>query len=185
MEAASVQIKRMRRNAVLRLEMAQACVLALLAAGWSPAAAENLPVTQAETLTGQKLEFPLALAGKPAVCVFGFSREAGDKTKVWMARLSQDGINSWSVANLEAAPALVRGMIRGSMRKGTSASLLERSLILTKDEKAWKQTIGAKQDNLPVVVLLDATGRILWTYEGVFADETYRELTARLSASEK
>jgi len=80
MEAASVQIKRMRRNAVLRLEMAQACVLALLAAGWSPAAAENLPVTQAETLTGQKLEFPLALAGKPAVCVFGFSREAGDKT---------------------------------------------------------------------------------------------------------
>ena len=57
-------------------------------------------MTQAETLAGQKLEFPAALAGKAAVCVFGFSKEAGDGTKVWMTRLSEDGINSWSIANL-------------------------------------------------------------------------------------
>jgi hypothetical protein len=173
----------MPRNVVLQSKMTQACVFALLAAGWSCAAAENLPVTQAETLTGQKLEFPTALAGKPAVCVFGFSREAGDRTKVWMTRLSQDGVNSWSVANLEAAPALVRGMIRGSMRKGTPQPLLERSLIMTKDEKAWKRAVEAKHDNLPVVVLLDATGRLLWTYEGLFGDEPYRELKARLEAA--
>jgi len=72
----------MPRNTVPRLKRAQACVFALLAAGWPSAAAENLPVTQAETLTGQKLEFSTVLAGKPAVCVFGFSREAGDGTKV-------------------------------------------------------------------------------------------------------
>jgi hypothetical protein len=55
---------------------AQACVLAFLAAGWFYLSAENLPVTQAETLAGQKLEFAAALAVKPAVCVFGFSKEA-------------------------------------------------------------------------------------------------------------
>ena len=55
-------------------------------------AAENIPITRAETLTGRKLEFPAALQGKPAVCVFGFSKGAGDLTKVWLARLSQDGI---------------------------------------------------------------------------------------------
>ncbi len=65
------------------------------------AAAGSLPVTPAETLTGQKLSFPAALSGRPAVCVFGFSREAGDRTQVWMTRLSKDGINAWSVANLE------------------------------------------------------------------------------------
>jgi hypothetical protein len=72
-------------------------------------AAENLPVTSAETLAGQKLEFPTALAGKPSVCVFGFSKEAGDRTKVWMTRLSQDGINAWSVAELEGAPGCFAG----------------------------------------------------------------------------
>lgn len=158
-----------------------ACVLMILAA-CSSVAAENLPVTQAETLAGQKLEFPTALAGKPAVCVFGFSKEAGDRTKAWMTRLSQDGLNAWSVADLEAAPALVRGMIRGSMRKSTPQPLLERSLILTKDEKAWKHAVGAKQDNLPVVVLLDGKGQILWTYEGLFGDESYRELKTRMEA---
>jgi hypothetical protein len=87
-------------------------------------AAENLPVTEAEALSGQKVEFPTALAGMPAICVFGFSKEAGDKTKVWMTKLNDQGVKAWSVANLEGAPALVRGMIRSSMRKGTPQPLL-------------------------------------------------------------
>ena len=165
-------------------KIARVCVLLVLGARWA-AAAENLPVTQAETLTGQKLEFPTALAGKPAVCVFGFTKEAGDRTKVWMTHLSQDGINAWSVANLESAPALVRGMIRSSMRKGTPRPLLERSLILTKDEKAWKHALAVNQNNLPVVVLLDASGHLLWTYEGLFADEPYREIKTRLDAANR
>jgi hypothetical protein len=151
----------------------------------SSAVAQNLPVTPAETLSGQKLEFPAALAGKPAVCVFGFSKEAGDKTKVWMSRLSQDGINAWTIADLEGAPTLVRPMIRSSMRKGTPKPLLDRSLILTNDEKAWKAAVGAKQDNLPVVVLLDAAGKIQWTYEGLFADKAYLELKTKLDAVSK
>jgi hypothetical protein len=156
----------------------------LLVAGCCLAASDNLPVTPAETLADQKIVFPTALAGKAAVCVFGFSKEAGDRTKVWMTRLSQDGINAWSIANLEGAPGLVRGMIRSIMRKGTPQPLLERSLILTKDEKAWKRAVGSKQDNLPVVVLLDGKGQILWTHEGPFGDEPYRELKTRLDATD-
>ena len=102
-----------------QLKIALTFVLAFVAVSRSSNAAEDLPVTPAETLSGQKLEFPSALAGKIAVCVFGFSKEAGVRTKTWMTRLSQDGINSWSIANLEKAPAMVRGMIRSSMRKGT------------------------------------------------------------------
>ncbi len=74
-------------------------------------------------------------------------------------------------------------MIRGSMRKGTPQALLAHSLILTKDEKAWKRTVAVKQDNLPVVVLFDAGGLILWTYEGLFGDEPYRELKTKLDAA--
>ncbi len=159
------------------------CILALAAVGGCAAA--NWPVTPAETLTGQKVEFPTALAGKPVVCVFGFTKVAGDRTKIWMARLSQDGVNAWSVANLEGAPAFVRGMIRSSMRKGTAPPLLDRSLIMTKDEKSWKSALGVKQDNLPVVVLLDGKGQVLWTYEGLFADAPYQELKSKLDTGSR
>ncbi len=157
--------------------------IALLLLTSTAHAAENLPVTPAETLSGHKLEFPTALAGKTAVCVFGFSKGAGDRTKVWMERLSHDGIDAWSVANLEKAPAMVRGMIRGGMRKGTPASQLDHSLIMTKDEQIWRQALGVKQDNLPVVVLLDSSGQIFWKYEGVFSDEAYQQLKSRLASS--
>jgi hypothetical protein len=163
----------------LKLKIPHACLLAVAASGCY-AAAENLPVTQAETLTGKKLEFPTALAGKPQICVFGFSKEAGDRTKVWMTRLNENGLPAWSIAELEAAPAFVRGMIRSSMRKGTALPLQERSLILTKDEKAWKHALGVKQDNIPVVVLIDSAGQVVWTYEGLFADDPYRELKSKL-----
>jgi len=167
------------------LKSALLFVFAFHAASLCSRAAENMPVTHAETLAGQKLEFPAALQGKPAVCVFGFSKGAGDLTKVWMARLSQDGVNSWSVADLEKAPALVRGMIRGSMRKGTPQALLEHSLILTKDDEAWRRAVGVKQDSLPVVVLYDATSKILWTYEGAFGEGPLQELKARVAAAAK
>ena len=166
-----------------RLRMsALVLVLALVASG-AASAAEKLPVTSAETLSGQKLEFPTALAGKPAVCVFGFSKEAGDLSKLWMTQLYEEGISAWSVANLEKAPALVRGMIRGSMRKATPAAQLDRSLILTKDHKAWEQAVGSKQESQPVVVLLDPAGRILWTFQGPFAGQPYQQLKARLEAA--
>jgi len=142
-----------------------------------------LPVTSAETLSGHKLEFPAALAGKTAVCVFGFSRGAGERSKAWMTRLSQDGVDSWSIANLEKAPSLVRGMILSSMRKGTSEALQERSLILTADQIAWERATGATQENLPVVVILDRSGHVAWTYEGVFSDRAYQDLKGRLEAA--
>jgi hypothetical protein len=171
------------QNTGLKRRCAVAALLTFCSAARPSPAAENLPVTPAESLAGQKLEFPTVLAGKPAVCVFGFSKEAGERTGSWMTELSRDGIDSWSIANLEGAPVLVRGMIRASMRKGTPRALLARSLILTRDEKSWKVAVGAKQDNLPVVVLFDAKGRILWTYEGLFDSQAYRELKTELAAA--
>jgi hypothetical protein len=167
----------MRGIAVLTILIVLACGSTSLAF-----AAGNLPITPAETLSGQKLEFPTAALGKPAIYVFGFSKAAGDKVKPWMTRLSQDGINCWSIANLEGAPSLVRGMIRGSMRKGTAESLLARSLVMTKDAKAWKQALAVKQDNLPIAVLVDAMGQVLWTFEGSFSEEPYHELKTRFEA---
>ena len=123
--------------------------------------------------------FPTALAGKPAVCVFGFTKEAGDKTKAWMTSLNDAGIPAWSIAELESAPALVRGMIRSSMRKGTPVALLDRSLVFKKDAKAWKTALAVKQESVPVVVVLDSAGQVAWAYEGVFLEEALHEVESK------
>jgi hypothetical protein len=139
----------------------------------------ELPATRGENLNGQQIEFPAALQGKVSVCVFGFSKIAGDRTKAWIMRLEKEGIGAWSVADLESAPSLVRGMIKSSMRKGTSESLRARSLVLTKDEKAWKQALDLKQADLPMVAVFDATGQIAWTYEGIVSDDAFARLKAK------
>ena len=66
------------------------------------------------------------------------------------------------------------------MRKGTPQALLEHSLVMTKDEKAWKNALGATDDKLPIVAVLDAAGNVVWTYEGLLGDEAYSELKAKL-----
>lgn len=97
-----------------------------------------------------------------------------------MTRLLRDRFEAWSVASLESAPALIRGLIRASMRKGTPENVQPRILVITKDEKAWKQAIGAKQDAVPTVVVLNGKGGIASTYEGEFAEAPYQKVKSKL-----
>jgi hypothetical protein len=127
-----------------------------------------LPATDGETLDGRKVSFPALLAGQPAVCVFSFSREAGEKTRAWMEPLVKANANAYSVANLEAAPRLVRGLIRRGMRSGTPEAFRGRSIILTSHEKAWRQALQVADDQLPVVVKFDAAGAVVDRYAGAF-----------------
>jgi hypothetical protein len=147
-----------------------------------PAAGPELPATRGENLNGQQIEFPAVLRDKLSVCVFGFNKTAGDRAKTWMTRLEKEGIEAWSVVDLESAPSFVRGMIKSSMRKGTSESLRARSLVLTKDEKAWKQALDLRQPELPVVAVFDASGEIAWAYEGIVSDDVFARLKAKLDA---
>ncbi|MBX9602638.1 MAG: hypothetical protein K2X35_16660 [Bryobacteraceae bacterium] len=131
-------------------------------------AAQALPSSEAETLAGQKVRFPDFLAGKSAVCVFTFSREAGESARAWMDPLWKAGVDAYSIANIEAAPRLVRGMIRRGMKSGMPPDYHARSLVLTRDEKAWKAVLQATDDKWPVVVRWDASGKITARYTGPF-----------------
>lgn len=145
--------------------------------------AQTLPVTRAETLNGEKIDFPTAALGKPAVFVLAFTHTAGDKIHPWMDALTRDGIPSWSAADIEGAPLFVRGMIRSSMRKDTPQSQWDHTLIMSKDSKAWKQTLKVTNDNVPVVVVVSAGGTVIWSIEGVFSVDAYEQLKQKYSAA--
>ncbi|WP_321475546.1 hypothetical protein [uncultured Paludibaculum sp.] len=131
------------------------------------ATAQPLPATQAETLSGRKLAIPQAFGGKPVILVWSFSRKAGETTRGWTTPLAKEGLPVWSVAMLESAPRFVRPMIRSGMRKDMPAPQQEHTILLYQGEKQWRQILKPPKDDDPLVVLLDAQGRMVWSYSGI------------------
>jgi len=144
--------------------------------------AQDLPASSAETLEGKKIDFPGALKGSIAVCVFGFGRESSDKVTVWLENLSADGMNAWSVVNIESVKAPARTVVRMTLKKGTPATLLGRSLVLSKDSKEWLSILEVKKETLPTVALFDTDGRLVWKKQGTFSGAISDELKAQIVA---
>jgi len=83
--------------------------------------------------------------------------------------------------NLESIPSVARGALRMSMRKGTPKELLDRSLVISKNSKEWKRILEVQRESLPVVVLFDKTGTIVWKRQGTFSSSITDELKAKIA----
>lgn len=153
----------------------------MLLSGWNCVMAQDLPNDKAESISGKKLDFPSALRGSVATCVFGFGKDSSDRVGVWLESLSSENINAWSVVNLESTTAGARGVLRMTMRKGTPKELLDRSLVISKDSKEWKRILEVEKESLPVVVLFDKEGKIVWKRAGTFSSSITDELKSRIS----
>lgn len=150
------------------------CLLAL------PLAANPLPRAEGESLTGQKALLPDALRGQVSVVVWSFTREAGEKVEKWVAPLARDRVNVYSAAVIEAAPRLIRPMIRAGMRRASPRPFHERFLCITRGEKSLRQALEVRDDRLPYVTLLSANGEVLWQHAGPYSETAAAELMRRL-----
>lgn len=144
-----------------------------------PFLANPLPKVEGESLTGRKALLPDALLGQPSVVVWSFTREAGEMVDKWAAPLARDQVNVYSAAVIEAAPRLIRPMIRSSMRRASPKPFHDRFLCITRGEKELRQALEVRNDKLPYVTLLDAEGRILWQHAGPYTASAAEELMRR------
>lgn len=151
------------------------CLLAV------PLAANPLPRAEGESLSGQKTVLPDALRGEPSVVLWSFSREAGEMVSKWAAPLARDRVNVWSAAVIEAAPRLVRPMIRAGMRQASPKPFHPRFLCITRGEKELRRVLGVGNDKLAYVTLLDSDGAILWKYAGPYDEAADAELRRRMA----
>jgi hypothetical protein len=137
-------------------------------------AAQTLPATAGETLSGKPIVLADAMRGHPAILIAGFTKAGGDGAGAWAKAVKSDtalaGIPVYSMAMLERAPGFVRGMIKSSMRKGATPDEQDRFVILTQDEKLWRSYFGVTDDKDPYVVLLDANGQVRWHGHGTAKD---------------
>ncbi len=166
--------------------LAVVAAAALAFAGSAPSGSEP-PRLRGQTLDGKAIILPDAAAGKVTLLVIGASKKGGDRIGAWRERFMADfgsnpRVTYYSAALLENAPAILRGMIRAGMRSGTPVAGRSHVVTCTSDEAAWKKYLGLNDDTLPGLLLLDRSGHVRWSYNGVFDPERYKDLKSAASA---
>jgi hypothetical protein len=152
-----------------------------LALAQGPPAGSEPPKLRGETLDGRAIVLPDAAAGKVTLLVLGASRKGGDRTGPWREHFLADFASNpradlYVAALLERVPGIMRGMIRSGMRGGTPPAGRSHVLTCASDEEAWKKYLAMTDDSLPSVLLLDASGRVRWSYNGVFDPGRFQDL---------
>ena len=138
--------------------------------------AQSVPHTEAETLAGKKIVLPDAFDSHPAIVVIGFSRSGGDSAGRWSKQLRQDlrddkSVRIFSVAELQDAPKLARGLIRHGMRGGVPQNEHDSFVLLYQDEDVWKKLADFSDTNDAYVLLVDSAATIRWRAHGRGPDE--------------
>jgi hypothetical protein len=156
------------RMDIRNLIRAAAIAIALIAV--QPSEGQTMPGTAGETLSGKRIVLADATRGQAAVLVAGFSHEGGSGTGAWVKAVRADqalaGVSVFQVAMLEGAPSFMRGAIKSGMRKGTTAAEQDQFVVLTQDEKLWRQYFSVATDKEPYVVFIDAKGNVVWHGHG-------------------
>ena len=153
----------------------------VLGALFANARCQTLPRMEGEALSGKPIILPDAAHGKISLLAMGFSKKGGDKATEWTKRFVQDfGKDSryavYPVAELEAAPRLLRGMIKGGMRRGTPPEEQDRFVLLFEGEADWKKFVSYAIADEAYLLLLDANGEVKWRGHGVWSEEGYAPL---------
>jgi len=161
--------------------MTTRALLVLLAGSLFSLHGEQFPRVEGENLLGQKTALPDAAAGRPAVVVIGFTHSSQGQTKAWAARL-QGGLSTYSVAVLEDAPRLVRGMAVHGMKGGVPEEQRDHFVVIYHNEKELKQAAGFDHPDDAYVLLLDKEGAIQWRFHGAVSDAAVEELKSQAVA---
>jgi hypothetical protein len=137
------------------------------------------PQCSEQTLTAKQLDLPSAVAGRPALVVFSFSRAAGKDAGLWNERLSRDfpnAVTGYTIILLESVPKLFRGKALSGIRSSMPPSIQDRTIISYHDEDLWKQRLAVSDDSRAYVVLLEPDGHIRWNNSGAFTVSEYARL---------
>jgi hypothetical protein len=151
--------------------------------GQGAAPGSEPPKLRGETLDGQALVLPDAASGKVALLIVSASKKAGDRTGTWRDHFLGDfgadpRVACYTAALLEEAPSLIRGMIKAGMRSGTPPAARGHVVVSISGEAVWKKYLNLRDDKLPGLVLLDGSGRVRWSYNGILEPGRYSALQA-------
>ena len=130
---------------------------------------EPFPAVAGESLAGDAVELPAALAGQPAILLIGYLQEAQFDIDRWLMGLIQAGT---AVPILELptipglAPTIASEWIDDGMRSGIPEE--DWAVVITLYGSAAKPVAaltGTENGRLARVILLDANGNVAWFHD--------------------
>jgi hypothetical protein len=142
---------------------------------------EQMVQLSAESLSGKEVLLPEAVTGRIAIFCIGFSHESQSQVKRWSERTQTQFVNNpqvvvYSVAVLEDAPKLVRGMIVHAIKTGVPTGRRDRFLILYHNEQQLKRVTGFERSDAAYLLLIDRRGEIRWRHGGESGDAAEADL---------
>jgi hypothetical protein len=141
-------------------------------------AADAFPHLNGQTFGERAVTIPDAFKGKPAILVITFTRAAQDQARGWTDKLKKESTNiaTYQVLELEDVPRLVRGFVRGSIRRSIPKESQDNFILLFEGEDALKKTVGFQNDGEAYVLLLDANGNVQWQEHGAVDEKKLEAL---------
>jgi hypothetical protein len=145
-----------------------------------------LPKIQGTSLDDQKITVPDAAAGKVTLLIITFSKAAGERGRGWSDPFfkdypQDDKVTSYAIAMLEDVPSLLRGMVRGGIKRGVPLPMRRRFLTVTQDENQWKQYVDMKDDKDAYLILIDGKSSVQWIHHGAFDQNVYGALKVKIA----
>jgi ATP10 protein len=151
----------------------------LLAICGGAASAQTFPATQGETLAGKKVSLPGAFGGQATVVIVGFTHASQKQTKAWGERL-RGQLPVWSIAVLEDAPRMVRGMAAHGIKSGTPKEDYDRFVLVYRGEKELKAAAEFAAPDDAYVMVVNGAGAIRWRFHGPVTDAAVDQARANL-----
>jgi len=159
----------------------------LLAAGlWLavPARASDaptaLPSAEVETLDGSVITVPAAFGGDRNLVLMSFARNQTEALDGWYeAGGAVAGVTPYRLLLMGGLPKALRGIVEKSMRKAVpDADDQGRYLLYYGDGDAYVEQLGLTDTSEVLVMLVDGSGRVVWTHRGPPDDEALTALRA-------
>jgi predicted transcriptional regulator len=169
-----------RRLALIALIVARVACAQTLQPG------SALPQIKGTSLENQEITLPDAAAGKVTFLIITFSKAAGERSQGWSDRFfkdypQDDKVTSYAIAMLEDVPSLLRGMVRGGIKRSAPASMRRRFLTVVNGEAEWKRYVGMQDDKDAYLILLDNKGRVQWAHHGQFEQAVYDVVKTKIA----
>jgi predicted transcriptional regulator len=145
-------------------------------------ALEAFPHVNAQTFGERAVVLPDAFQGKPTILVITFARSAQEQARGWTDKIKQRSMPAatYQVLELEDVPRLMRGFVRGSIRRGIPKESQDSFVLLFEAQDALKKAVGFSAEADAYVVLLDANGKIVWRERGAVDEKKLGALEREL-----
>jgi hypothetical protein len=129
---------------------------------------------QASNLNGREFVVPTDLAGEVNLVLIAFQREQQALVDTWFpeaARLEQEysHLEYYELPTISRLNPFARWFIDRGMRSGIpDRGMRARTITLYLDKAAFRESLEIPHEDTIYAMLIDRTGRVLWTAEGEF-----------------